>query len=428
MQKVVAGLKMLGIAYLIKMAKLTQQQYDTLIKKGLNETQIANLAKQKGYDLPSATTTKERGTITNLAIGAAKGFVGDIARPTAQLLQGVGQRALAGITPGMSVADVQKQTGIASLKDETPEGQAVVQALKTDGAAQTTGRVAVNIASFFVPTAPAASVAGRSLSTAGRITTRAGIGLSSKEAPLIQAYKAKYSVPQRIWTALTGAKTSKPITNADTALRNSLFGTESMIGVQAKRAAGNIWDNMINPVLEKSTEKVNMSSFIDDIQKQVDEIPELTRKNELIEALKAFKDDYGKVGEVTMKKLQEFKEGWAKFIPDKAYKGKPIASSFREIQNMAADLARNKIYKLFPDDTGKVAYFDYGNMKNLQEMGQKAMTGSKLKGGAGSFVSGLYDKVITPIATTGGLALYKTGEGLQFVGRVGGKVLGDLFR
>src|SRR3990167_5705181 len=104
------------------MAKLTQQQYDQLVQKGLNPSQIQNIAKQKGFDLPTSNT-KERSVGANLAIGAVKGFVGDIARPTAQMLQGIGQRALAGITPNMSVADVQKKTGLSSLKDETPEGQ-----------------------------------------------------------------------------------------------------------------------------------------------------------------------------------------------------------------------------------------------------------------------------------------------------------------
>src|SRR3990167_4359745 len=342
------------------------------------------------------------------------------------MIQGLGQRAIAAVTPA-SLEEVRAETGLKSLQDTTPEGQAVVEALKTEGTAQLAGRIGVNIASFFIPTAPAVQVAGRAVTTAGRVATIAGIGLSAKEAPLIQAYKARLSVPQRILAALTG-KDTRPVTNAETALRQNIFGTESIIGVQARRAATNLWSKVISPALKASSIKVSMPSFIDDIAKQIDEIPELTRKSELTEALNAFKDDYGKVGEVSMEKLQQFKEGWAKFLPDKVYKGKAIASSFREIQNMAASQARNIIYKALNEVEGKAAYFDYGNLKNLQEMGQKAMTGSKLKGGAGSFVSGVYDKVITPVATTAGLTLYRTGEGLEFVGRQGVKILGHLFR
>ena len=406
------------------MSKITQEQYDQL-KLKLSDQQISDFAKKQGMELPGF---RGRGTLANVGIGAVKGAIGDIARPTAQLLQSAGQRVIAGITPGKTYQDIRQETGFKSLQDETAEGQSVVESLKTEGAGQMTGRVATNIASFFIPTAPVAGVAGKVATNAGKLTTRAGIGLSAKEAPLMQSYLARNSVPQRILTALTGKGSTAPITNAETALRNNLFGTESMIGVKAKRAASNIWDTIISPVIKTTDEKVNMPGFIDEIQGGVDNIVELTRKSELQNALNAFKDDYAKVGDVSYETLQKFKEGWAKFIPEKAYKGKPIGSAFREIQNMAADLARNKIYKLFPEDTGRVAYIDYGNLLNLQQMGQKAMTGAKLKGGAGSFISGLYDKVVTPIATTGGLALYRTGEGLQFVGRSGAKILGDLFK
>lgn len=407
------------------MPKLTQEQYNALLGKGYTELQIADISKKRGYDLPGQ---RGRSGITNFGVGFLKGAIGDVARPTAQLLQSFGQRIIAGITPSASYQDIRKKTGFESLKDETPEGQAVVDVLKTQGVGETSGRVAANIASFFIPTSPAVNVAGKIVTNAGRITARAGIGLSSKEAPIVQAYLAKNSVPQRILTAITGGGDTKIITNAETALRNNLFGTETMIGVKAKRAASNIWNNVISPVLKNTKEKVNMPSLIREIQKQIDEIPELTRNSELRTALKAFKDDYAKVGDVSYETLQKFKEGWAKFIPEKAYKGKPIGSAFREIQNMAADLARNKIYKIFPEDIGRVAYIDYGNLLNLQQMGQKAMTGAKLKGGAGSFITGIYDMVITPIATTGGLALYRTGEGLRFIGRAGAKVLGDLFK
>lgn len=403
------------------MAKLSQQKYDELVQK-YGESAVRDMAKKRGDTLPSG------GVVKNLATGFVKGAIGDVARPTAQMLQGLGQRAIAAATP-MNLEQVRKTTGLKSLDDSTTEGRSVVQALKTQGAAETTGRVAANIASFFIPTAPAVQVAGRTLTNAGKITTRAGIGLSTKEAPLIQAYKAKYGVGQRILAALQGKTlVGKPITNADTAIKNSLFGTESMIGVQAKRAASNIWNKVISPALKTSQTKVSMSNFVDDLSREIEQIPELTRRGELRTALNAFADDYKNAGEVSLETLQKFKEGWAKFVPDKVYRGKAISSSFRELQNMAAGQARAIIYKSLPNIEAKAAYFDYGNMKNLQELGQKAMTGSKLKGGAGSFISGLYDKVVTPIATTGGLTLYRVGEGLEFVGNSGAKILGHLFK
>jgi hypothetical protein len=252
--------------------------------------------------------------------------------------------------------------------------------------------------------------------------------VSAKEAPLIQAYKARVPVSSRILTALKGGETTRPITNAETALRHSLWGSESMLGIQAKRASDNIWKQIIQPALKNNPTKIQMSGFIDDIAKQIDSVTDLSRKKELTRALNAFKDDFGPVGKINLEQLQKYKEGWAKFLPDKVYKGKPIAGSFREIQNIAATNARNIIYKELKNIEGKVAYLDYGNLTNLQKLGQKAMTGSKLKGGAGSFVSGIYNMVVTPIATTGGLTLYRTGQGLEFVGRQGVKILGHLLR
>ena len=401
--------------------ELTQEQYNQLLQKGLDETKIKKLASEKGYTLPGQ---KSGGFLT----GVVKGAIGDVARPTAQMLQGAGQRIIAAATP-LSLGQVRAFTGFKSLDDTTPEGQGVVQSLKTTSKAEVAGRVAGYIASFFIPISKVTQVAGRGVSTTGKITTKLGIGLSSKEAPLVQAYKAKYSVPQRIMAALKGKELAgKPMVNAETAIRQSLFGTESHIGIQAKRAGDNIWKQVIAPVLENSPIKVNMKTFIKEIGEQVDSIPELGRRGELKQALASFADDYKKVGEISLSKLQQYKEGWAKFLPDKVYKGKPIGSSFKEIQNLAASLARNKIYLAFPGNAGKVAYFDYGNLKNLQALGQTAMTGSKLKGGAGSFISGLYDKTITPIATTGGLTLYKVGEGMQFIGAPGAKILGHLFK
>lgn len=405
------------------MATLTKQQYDELINKGLDQATIKNIAQSRGDTLPN-----DSGIITNFAKGFVKGAIGDVIRPTTQMLQGLGQRALAAIDPTKNLEQVRATTGIKGLDDSTPEGQAEVQALKTSGGAETTGRVVANIASFFVPTSKATQVAGRVAKTTGRLSTRAGIGLSAKEAPLMQTYKAVNSVPQRIMSALKGKDLGRPITNAETAVKNGIFGTEAMIGVKSKRAASNLWHKVISPALKANPTKVDMTAFIDDIAREVDSIPELTRRNEMIEALKAFNDDYGKVGKVTLEKLQAFKQGWAKFLPDKVYKGKPVANAFKDIQNIAAGLARKKIYDALGTTEARVAYFDYGNLKNLQELGQKAMTGSKLKGGAGSFISGLYDKVVTPIATTGGLTLYKVGEGLEFVGGKGAKILGDLFK
>ena len=240
-------------------------------------------------------------------------------------------------------------------------------------------------------------------------------------------YRAKTPLYERMGNLLKGVRSDlKPVTNRETAIKKNIFGTEGMIGVQATRAADELWKGLIAPALKKTETRVDMKSFLDDVQAQVDEIVDPARKEELQSALNAFSDGYKSVYNISFEQLQKYKEGWAKFIPEKAYKGKPIASSFREIQNIAAQIARNKIYKELGDEA-KVAYLDYGNLKNLQELGVKALTGSKLKGGAGGFINGIKDATLTPIATTAGLTLYRIGNGLEFVGTQGLKKVADLF-
>jgi hypothetical protein len=124
--------------------------------------------------------------------------------------------------------------------------------------------------------------------------------------------------------------------------------------------------------------------------------------------------------------LQQFKEGWAKFLPEKVYKGKSISGAFNEVKNIASSTARNIIYNKMGPDIQK-AYFDYGNLKGLAEAGQKAMTGAKLKGGAGTFLSAVKDMLVYPVATYGGRVLYRTGQGLEFFGKPGAKTVIDIF-
>ncbi len=112
--------------------------------------------------------------------------------------------------------------------------------------------------------------------------------------------------------------------------------------------------------------------------------------------------------------------------PAQSYQGKDIAGAFTDVKNTVSDLARKEIYKALGAD-GKQAYIDYGNLKSLAEWGQTAMTGSKFKGGTGSWLTAAKDAVLTPVATIGGHVLYKVGQGMEFIGVPGARYLSDLF-
>src|SRR3990167_7497147 len=456
--------------------------YEQLLQQGatpLGETEsFENLqnAGAQSYADPVKTKAMPKGIVGNLALGAGKGIL--------STTTSLGQLALKGygaipFLPGKQLVKDSIQTG-EDFKNN---------ALKTDNTAQAIGKTAEQIAEMFIPVgaagatakvlskvpqvaknAPLVAKAGSSLlktgiKAAGSAVEFGGktylqtggdveaskqaakisavipfaaqgikglgeglakfpISLSSKEAKLVQAYKANVPFWERV---LGGGKSQAPITSGKTAFDKGIAGTEGMIGVQAKRGATNLWDNMISPALDKSKVVQNMKSFWKEAQEEIIRLnPELSRQKSLLNALEAFKKDYKGVGTATMKQLQNYKSGWAEFVPEKAYKGEPIAGAFNDVKDTIAGIARTKIYDALGPEA-KRAYFDYGNLINLQELGQKAMTGGKLKGGFGSFWSAVKDIGLTPITTIGGKIVYKVGKGIEFVGERGAKTIKDLF-
>lgn len=401
------------------MPSLTNEQYQQLVSRGLSESTIRQLASQKGYSLPGGVKGP-----AGIAVGFAKG-AGRTAVGLGSLAQEAGQRILAAATP-LSLEQVRGTTGIPALDPRAEAGQKLQSTLEAKSKEERIGGYIETAVELAGPLAAGAKLTGTALKSGGKALYGKAIGLSAQEAQIVQAYKSGKPLMQRALAGVKGTTLAgTPRTAAVTALEKGLAGTESMIGIQARTGAKNLWQNLISPALKKVPDKVDMTQFVKEIRTEVSKIPELSRRRELATALNAFADDYAKAGKVSYEKLQLFKEGWAKRLPDKVYRGKPIAGAFREIQNMAAHLARNKIYtKLGPEV--KQAYFDYGNLKNLAEMGQRAMTGAKLKGGAGSFISGIKDMVVVPLATGGGQAIYRAGGGLEFIGKAGLKTLGQL--
>lgn len=271
----------------------------------------------------------------------------------------------------------------------------------------------------------ALALAGKALSAFGKETYKFVVPKSTREAQMLQTYKANTPLFTRVKNALEGTP-SGPRTAGDTAFEQGLVGTESMIGVQAKRASDSIWGDLIQPKLDRAPDQIDMPSFFNHIQEQIiKSTPERSRQAALLEALDAMRQDYAGVQNVSLADLQKFKEGWAQFVPDKAYQGKPIGAAFREVQNEAANAARSAIYKSLGKDI-RTAYVDYGNLKAIQALGQKAMTGGKLKGGAGSFISAIRDMALTPIGTAGGLTVYHAGNGIELLGKKGANVVSDI--
>lgn len=288
-----------------------------------------------------------------------------------------------------------------------------------------TAHTAADYATIEAVAGPVASVAGKVLEGVGSKLAKLVIPTSKVEAKLVQNYKAGTTFLGRLGSLLTGtvSKIAPPVTAGATAFEKGLMGSQSAIGVQAKRAQATLWDKILAPALKAAPTKIDMPAFMKELEtKIVGKNPELSIQGDLKLALQSLKDDYARAGKVDLAKLQEFKKGWAQKVPDKAYQGKPIGASLNNVKNEAASLAREKIYNALGPDV-KQAYLDYGNLTGLTELGQTAMTGSKLKGGAGSFVHGIWDMATVPAGTIGGQTVYKVGQGVEFLGTPGAKSL-----
>ena len=277
-----------------------------------------------------------------------------------------------------------------------------------------------------------AETTGGILKSAGKKLYSVAVPMEQSTARAIQAYQAtKPTLIERIsglFSKNIKETIPAPITEATTAARVGLAGTEWQLGVQAKRIASELWNKTIAPALSASKSPNDMRAFFSDLRDRIiAETPDLSRRKLLLKAWESMKRDYGKVNFVSDAKLQDYKSGWAKFVPEKVYQGKPIAGALNEVRNMAAQEARAIIYKKLGEGI-KQAYIDYGNLQSIIEAGIKSVDPLRSKSAFRQAWEFILDKTVTPIATYGGKVLYRTGEGFEFIGGTGIKKVGDLLK
>ncbi len=306
-------------------------------------------------------------------------------------------------------------------------GEATKEGIQGKLSAPNIAKAGVGYGAMEAIAGPVASLAGKVIEATGAGIAKMFIPKSEAEAGIIQAYKAGTSFLDRVGAVLKIGSTKAPTTAASSAFDKGLIGTESMLGVQAKRAQTTLWDKLISPALKQSTEKINIPTFLKEAQdKIVAETNDPTRQKVLLNALKAIREDFKGVGSISLEQLQKYKEGWAEFVPEKAYKGQPIAGAVNDVRNTLAGMSREKIYNALGDNV-KQGYLDYSNLFGITKLGQKAMTGvtSIIKGGTGTSIKNILEMVTIPVGTIGGQSIYKVGQGLEFLGKPGARTLRD---
>ncbi len=337
-----------------------------------------------------------------------------------------GLRQVAGFTPlgraGTGIVEAGTQLG-SKLGEKIPER------LTTPTEEQKVGFITGEIGQALIPSGQS-KLLGKSLQTIGKVGKTIGgaayekvIPLSKGEAGLLQKYKADNPVMKRI-SKFFSDDASRPRLPATTAVEKGLVGTQSMIGVGAKRTADNLWKKKISPAVGSIKEKVNRDELFTEVLEDLDKIADPTTQASRMKAFDAILTDYKNLPEMSYTKAQQIKSELARGLPNKVWRGEDITGDYNNIRKLLAGKIREKTYSKLKDVNIKKDYLDYGNLLSLQELGKTAMTGQKLKGGFGSFWSEAASRAVTPIATIGGQVLYKVGD-ITFQSGKGLKYFGD---
>src|SRR3990167_1629032 len=275
-------------------------------------------------------------------------------------------------------------------------------------------------------TAKAAELASGAVSKTGQIAEKTGQGIfrsairpTAKEAEKILNYEAGIKL---------GKEMTPPILRADTALQKGIAGTEKQIAVKSKVEGSELWTKKIEPALKESKEKITKDELFSKARERVAKEIEPTRKTSLKNALDALEEDYKDFVDSELLDAQRIKSSLDKFTPTKMFRGQDVASELKTLKKGVADAIRGKIYTSLKDKNIKRDYIDYGNLKELEKIGVKAITEGGRLGGFGTFWTTIYDAATTPIKTVGGKILYRVGNKLEFVGEKGIKTFADYLR
>lgn len=212
-----------------------------------------------------------------------------------------------------------------------------------------------------------------------------------------------------------------PTTRADTALKYGISGTEKQLWVKWIRASDKIFQETVNPAIEKSKALHNIDDIFSRVEKQISSEWSALRKQELMEWLQALKKDFATTGkkQFTTKDLQLEKSSLDQFTPSKIFKWKDVAQGYNQVKNTLANVMREQVR----DDlwnvgvkNAKELYKDWANLTQLEDIGVKWLTKWFItEWGTFTGISAIYNKIATPVKTIWGKYIYKLWNGIEYV-------------
>lgn len=378
------------------------------------------------------TGQQSLGGATLQTLGQGAGFVGDVAGEAimsagkailpkrAEEAVAGGVSALFGSKPIETVVSEYQQ-----FKEKYPEASANIESILNIGSLIPVGALGTGASKTALKGAGAVvsatedvieSVGKASKSGAGKIYQSA-ITPNVKEAEKILQAEIKGTVA--------------PQTRASTALEKGIAGTQTGIAVKGGKIADKLYSEKIIPAIQSTKGKVTMnkSELFSRIEDRINKTVDPTKKKALIDAYEAIRNDYANFPEeFDLEVAQDLKKNLDEFTPEKIFRGQNVANELRVLNNDMANAIRSKTYNALEDVNIKKDYLDYGNLKELEKIGVKAITESGRFGGTGTLLSYLSDKALTPVKTIGGQVLYRIGDAFEVIGKKGLKTFADYLK
>ena len=275
---------------------------------------------------------------------------------------------------------------------------------------------------------------GKGLKSAGEKIYSSVLPTSAREAELMQAYEANMA---RFKRGEIKTEPVKPTTLGETAGRFGVVGTRANVGRQAAERAPGIFEKEVNPALKSSKTVLGVDDVFSDLEKSVNDIRDPSIASDYRAVLDDMKAGYTEryPNGISMSDAQAIKTDLQAVLPQKALKGKDVTGVLANMRNELRQSLRQKMLDALEKEHGtnfKQKYLDYGNLQALKELGVKARTqgglGLSVGGGTRTLIADILQASLTPIGTFAGKVLYSAGEGLEFVGNAGAKIVGDIFK
>lgn len=372
--------------------------------------------------------------------GAVAGGVGDVINNIPPV-QAAGKAVLGAadaatghkVTPAIAQATAKYQGWAQQHPDAAKNLESVlnignVLAMATGGG-EAASAAKTGAATAALKGADAVATAGRGVKGVGEAVYGSAFTPTVQEAEKILAYEARHPFLKRVQNTVTGKTIDKPVLRSTTALDKGIAGTEKMVGVQAKRAEGPLWKQTIEPALKNSPDVIEKEAdLFAPIVRRIQGTADPGKRARLQEAFDSIQEELAHDDVWSLHQGQQLKSEIDQFTPIKQFRGQDVSNEYQLLRHDMADAIRQKTYNALSDKNIKRAYLDYSNLKQLEQVGVKAISESGLKGGFGSFWSSLYDAALTPVKTVGGQVLYRVGNKLEFVGEAGLKKFGDYLR